>query len=142
MKFFGKIKQFIRKKAEKRAKLEVVEFMCETGSFRMSFPENLKRGKERLAYKRNLTATYTYGSDEDKLSKKQDFIDQYTVNERQQLNYFTQYLPEERSDFARCKAWRDHEQVERREAQKAWRVVQRRNYREHMRQKFINQKTR
>lgn len=141
MNFFGKIKQFMRKKAEKRAKLEVAEFLFETSPFEDPYP-HLKKHKERLAYKRNLTATYTYGSDEDKLSEKQDFIDQYTVNERQQLNYFTQYLPEERSDFARCKAWRDHEQVERREAQKAWRVVQHRNHREHMRQKFMNQKTR
>lgn len=141
MNLFGKIKQFMRKKAENRAKLEVLRFLFETSPFADPYP-HLKKHKERLAYKRNLTATYTYGSGEDKLSKKQDFIDQYTVNERQQLNYFTQYLPEERSDFARCKAWRDHEQVERCEAQKAWRVVQHRNYREHMRQKFMNQKTR
>ena len=137
MNLLGKIKQFMRKKAEKRAKLGVAEFLFDEALY-----PHLKKHKERLVYKRNLTATYTYGSDEDKLSKKQDFIDQYTVNERQQLNYFTQYLPEERSDFARCKVWRDHEQVERCEAQKAWRVVQHRNHREHMRQKFMNQKTR
>lgn len=137
MNLFGKIKQFIRKKAEKRAKSDVAEFLFDD----VLYP-HLKKHKERLAYKRNLTATYTYGSGEDKLSKKQDFIDQYTVNERQQLNYFTQYLPEERSDFSRCKAWRDHEQVERCAAQKAWRVVQHRNHREHMRQKFMNQKNR
>ncbi len=137
MNLFGKIKQFMRKKAENRAKLEVAEFLFDEALY-----PHLKKHQRRLAYKRNLTATYTYGSGEDKLSKKQDFIDQYTVNERQQLNYFTQYLPENRSDFARCKAWRDHEQVERREAQKAWRVVQHRNHREHMRQKFMNQKTR
>ena len=137
MNFFGKIKQFMRKKAEKRAKSEVAEFLFDEALY-----PHLKKHKERLAYKQNLTAIYTYKSGEDKLSKKQDFIDQYTVNERQQLNYFTQYLPEERSDFARCKAWRDHEQVERCEAQKAWRVVQHRNHREHMHQKFMNQKTR
>ena len=141
MKFLDKIKQFMQNRAEKRAKLDVVKFLFETSPFEDPYP-HLKKHKERLAYKRNLTATYTYGSDEDKLSKKQDFIDQYTVNEKQQLSYFTQYLPEERSDFARCKAWRDHEQVERCAAQKAWRVVQHRNHRAHMRQKFMNQKTR
>ena len=135
MNFFGKIKQFMRKKAENRAKLEVAEFLFDKAPY-----SHLKKREERLAYKQNLTATYAYGSGEDKLSKKQDFIDQYTINERQQLNYFTQCLPEERSDFARCKAWRDHEQVERHEAQKAWLVVQHRNHREHMHQKFMNNK--
>ncbi len=137
MNFFGKIKQFMRKKAENRAKSEVSEFL-----FHEALYPHLKKHQERLAYKQHLTATYIYQEGDDSLARKQDFIDKYTVNEKQQLSYFTQYLPEERSDFARCKAWRDHEQVERREAQKAWRVVQHRNHREHMRQKFMNQKTR
>ena len=142
MKFFDKIKKYFRHKAEKKAELEVADFLAERPVFGQVPYPFLKKHKERLAYKENLTSTYTYESDEDVLSKKQDFIDQYTVNEKQQLNYFTQFLPAERSDFARCKAWRDHEQEKRLAAQKAWRVVQHRNHREHVRQKFMNQKTR
>lgn len=145
MQFFDKIKKFLNHRAEKKAKEEVVEFLAEVPIFGQVPHPCLKKHKERLAHKMDLTAAYTYKSDDDVLSKKQDFIDQYTINEQQQLHYFTVsipsfcgYLP----SVASCKAWRDHEQVERREAQKAWRIVQHRNHSEHMRQKFMNQKTR
>ena len=140
MKFWDKIKQRFRKMQERSARREVLEFLFEAGSFRMYFPEDLERGKDRLAYKQNLTATYTYQEGDDLLTKKQDFIDQYTINEQEQRQHFT-------SEFmgptpaVRCKAWRDHEQVERGEAQKAWHKVVRRNHRAHMHAKFMNQKT-
>ena len=94
-----------------------------------------------FSFKRKLTATYTYQEGDDLLAQKQDFIDKYTINEQEQLWYFTQ-TPLDRVSKARCKAWRDHEQVERFQAQKDWGKVVYRNHCAHMRQKFTNQKTR
>ena len=64
---------------------------------------------------------------------------QYTVNEQKQYNYFVKNDPFN-SEY-RARVWRNHEQVERREAQKDWHLVVKRNYHAHMRQKFMNQKT-
>ena len=144
MQLIDKIKKFLKHRAEKKAKEEVAEFLAETPVFGQTPHPRLKKHKERLVYKQDLMATYTYQSDEDELSKKQDFIDQYTINEQQQRRYFTVAIPhlcEYTASTASCKAWRDHEQTERLEALKAWRIVQHRNHREHMRQK-LNQKTR
>lgn len=143
MKLWNKVKRFVRRRAEENAKMEVWNFMLEGPFYRGAFgdfPQSLKRREERLAHKKDLTANYTYQPDDDLLAKKQDFMDQYTVNEREQYNYFVKNDPF-KSEF-RARAWRNHEQLERREGQKAWRVVQHRNHREHMRQKFMNQKTR
>ena len=141
MRLWNKIKQIILKKMEKAARREVVEFMRETASFRMDFPENLKRRKERIAYKQNLTETYTYQEGDDLLSKKQDFINQYTVNEQEQRQHFTAKFMGA-TPMVRCKAWRDHEQIERFQAQKNWHQVVHRNTQAHMLSKFMNQQTR
>lgn len=141
MKLWNKIKHIIRKKMERAARREVLEFVCESGVYSWCFPENLKKRKERLAYKQNLTATYTYQEGDDLLSKKQDFIDKYTVNEQEQRkNFVFEFMGP--APAVRCKAWRDHEQIERFQAQKNWYQVVRRNYRAHMRAKFMNQKAR
>ena len=143
MRLWNKIKQFIRRKAEESARMEVCDFLLEEPFFDGPFgksPNSLKRREERLIYKENLTLTYAYQSGDDLLAKKQDFIDQYTVNEKEQYNYFVKNDPF--VDEFRTHAWRNHEQVERREAQKAWRQVVKRNHQTHMRQKFINSKTR
>lgn len=138
MKFWNKLKQFLRRKSDENARMEVWDFILE-GPFHRGpfFPKCLKRYEERQAHKEGLTANYTYQSGDDLLEKKQDFIDQYTVNEKEQYNYFVKEDPF--VDEFRARAWRNHEQVERREAQKAWRVVAKRNYQAHMRQKFMNQ---
>ena len=141
MKLWNKIKQIIRKQLEKEARIDPTRFICEAEPFNGdNFPRKLKRIEERIAYKENLTATYTYQPDDDLLAQKQDFIDKYTINEQEQYNYFVKANPF--VDEFKTRAWRNHEQIERREAQKAWRVVAKRNYHEHMRQKFMNQKSR
>ena len=139
MYLWNKVKQFVRKRLYQAARIEVAYFITDC----WAMPSRLKKHEERSAYKQNLTANYTYQPGDDLLAKKQDFIDQYTVNEREQYDYFIKmrvplYSPGE----FRTRAWRNHEQIERREAQKAWRVVAKRNYHAHMRQKFMNQKTR
>ena len=144
MKLWNRIKYFFEKRFQKTAAMEVNNFMLEEPFYRGplgDFPCSLKRREERRAYKENLVTTYTYQPEDDLLAKKQDFIDQYTVNEKEQLWYFTQ-TPIDRTDRARCKAWRDHEQIERREAQKSWRKVVHRNHRTHMRQKFLSENSR
>lgn len=141
MYLWNRFKEFMRHRAEKKAKKKVLEFVLEVPVLgQIPYPE-LKKHKERLSYKRDLIANYTYQPDDDLLAKKQEFIELYTVNEKQQRDYFTQRLSEEGSDWACCKAWRDHEQVERGEARMAWYVVSKRNYHTHMRQKFMCQKT-
>ena len=142
MKLWNKIKQVIQKKAETSAHKEVLEFMCEVGSFKLYFPDDLKRRKERLAYKKNLTETYTYQEGDNLLDKKQDFIDQYTINEREQFDYFVKNNMFGNPGIIWTRAWHNHEQVERFQAQKNWQTVVHRNHREHMRQKFMNQKNR
>lgn len=147
MKFWNKIKQFIRHKAEASARAEVLSFLSESLTWSEEFPYFpksffLKKRKERMAHKENLTATYTYQSDDDLLSKKQDFIDQYTVNEKEQFDYFVTNNPFVRSNKIKTKAWRDHEQQERLQAQTAWRIVARRNHSFHMRSKFMKQRIR
>ena len=142
MKLWNKIKQRFRKMQERSARREVLEFLFEAGSFRMYFPEDLERGKDRLAYKQNLTATYTYQEGDDLLAKKQDFIDQYTINEQEQFDYFVKNNPFGNPGKIRTRAWRNHEQIERHEAQKNWCKVVHRNTRAHMCQKFMNQTTR
>ena len=118
---------------------EIVEFEAEWGIYQNQFPSTLKCKEERECHKLDLIATYTYQEGDDVLAKKQDFIDQYTINEREQLAYFTGF---DRMNFPRCKAWRDHEQVERSFAQHEWQEVVYRNQRDHMLQRFRNQKTR
>ena len=140
MKLWDKIRQIWEEKAEKSEKMRIYNFMLEEPFYEGgAFPKGLKRLEKRQAHKRNLTATYTYQEGDDLLTKKQGFIDQYTVNEKEQLWYFTQ-TPVDRINRARCKAWRDHEQIERLCAHRDWRKVVRRNHRAHMRAKFVNQK--
>ena len=144
MRLWNRIKLFFYKRAEAEARMELYNFMLEEPFYRGplgDFPIALKRRDQRQAYKQELTATYTYQEGDDLLATKQDFIDKYTVNEQKQLWYFTQ-TRRDRKDRARCHIWRNHEQVERREAQKAWYTVAKRNYHTHMRQKFMAQKTR
>ena len=104
-------------------------------------PKCLKNLNDRLVYKKQLTSTYTYCESDDLLAKKQDFIDQYTSNEKMQREYFISSFGEAKN-VEYCKAWRDHEQVERGEAQKAWRQVIRRNHSTYMCPKYMNQNTR
>ena len=86
MQLWSKIKQIIRKQLEKEARIEVTRFICEAKPFNGGdFPRKLKRSKERIAYKQNLTETYTYQEGDDLLAKKQDFIDQYIINKRSRL---------------------------------------------------------
>ena len=142
MQLWSKIKQIIRKQLEKEARIELTRFICEAKPFNgEDFPRKLKRSKERIAYKQNLTETYTYQEGDDLLAKKQDFIKQYTVNERKQFDYFIKDNPFPPGEI-QTRVWREHEQCQRFWAQKAWRKVVRRNHREHMRAKFMNQKTR
>ena len=141
MYFWDKIKQLIRRMAEKDAQTDVIHFMLGK-PYGTETPSCLKKLDERVAYKQNLTVTYTYQEGDDLLAKKQDFIDQYTINEREQFQYFIINNLFDRDNKIKTMAWRNHEQVERGEAQKAWRQLRKRNYHAHMRQKFINQKTR
>lgn len=139
MKVWNWIKKLIRYSAEVGAKGEIIEFEAEWGIYQDQFPKALKCREERICHKLDLIATYTYQEGDDVLAQKQDFIDQYTINEREQLAYFTGF---DRMNFPRCKAWRDHEQVERACAQHEWQEVVYRNQRDHMRQRLMQQKTR
>lgn len=134
MNLWNKVKQFLRYRAEIAAYVEVHDFIVGSESYKdFSCLKNLS---DRLAYKEHLTATYTYRPDDDLLAKKQDFIDQYTVNEREQFDCFITKNPFDCSNKIKTHAWRNHEQVERRAAQKAWYKVVKRNYRAYMQQKF------
>ena len=135
---WNKIKQFVRHRLYQAARVEVAYFITDC----KDMPSHLKKHEERSAYKKDLTANYTYQQGDDLLAKKQDFIDKYTVNEREQYNYFVKEDLFGNPGEFRTRAWRNHEQIERREAQKAWCQVRKRNYHAHMRQKFMNQKTR
>ena len=141
MKVWDRIKQVFQKAQERSAQMEVVEFVSEYGYFSENFPKNLKKRKDRQAYKQNLTETYTYQEGDDLLAKKQDFIDQYTINEREQFDHFITNNLYDYSDEIKARVWRNHEQIERNQAQRAWRTVVKRNYHTHMRQNFMNQKT-
>ena len=139
MRLWNWVEKILKRRAEIAAKMEVIEFVQEWGRFEDQFPSSLKCKDERECHKIDLMATYSYQEGDDLLAKKQDFIDQYTVDEREQLDFFTRI---DRTNVARCKAWRDHEQEERGCAQVTWREVVCRNQREHRYNKNMNQKTR
>lgn len=139
MKLWNWVEKILKRRAEIAAKMEVIDFVEEWGDFRDRFPSSLKGREERLCHKMDLMATYSYQEGDDLLSKKQDFIDQYTVDEREQLDFFTRF---DRKNVVRCKAWRDHEQRERSCARLTWPEVVCRNQREHRYNKNMNQKTR
>ena len=134
MKLWHKIKLFFKHRVEMAARMEVYDFLVDGKTY--EYYPYLKNLDDRLAYKKKLTETYTYQPDDDLLAKKQDFIEQYTINEKEQFDCFITKDPFDHSDEIKTHAWRNHEQVERREAQKNWRKVVRRNYHEHLSKLF------
>ena len=136
----AKLKQRHRNRAEARERTKVLLFMLELqykpiGS--KIWPANLTRRDERIEYKNKLTSSYNYRRKDDVLAKKQDFIDKYTIHEQQQFRHFTNSTDEYVSEY-RIRAWRNHEQVERARAQRAWHTVVKRNSHNHVNRQIIS----
>ena len=147
MKWWKKIKRIWHQHRLNHARAELFLFQLEFPKYKPHgthpWPAGLAHIDDRIEYKKKLAVDYAYPEGADLLTRKQDFIDKYTKHERAQFDYFITNNLYNCNDEIRTRVWREHEQVERFRAQCVWhKKVVHGSYRNHMRQKFMNQKTR